>query len=234
MSRREQLNRNPFLPLQNLSIFYDFKFDPIKAFLNNTQTLILKVEIDIKEKIEIWDQEKASDPEIPDGFDIYESEIITKGEFRPLLYNSMLLTIYSLFENELVRLCEYSAAIQSSRLLPKDLYGKNFIDQCQRYIENVLEVELAKLKTEWDEITKIQKLRNSFAHNNGILKEGNRDPTTIAFINNTNGLSLNGETFKIKIKNDEFLIYVIDKLVKYLDSVIDEIIKKKEIELGAV
>jgi len=225
MSRREQLNRNPFLSLQDLSIFYDFKFDPIKAYLKHTTNLIQGVEQEVKEKIKKWDKEKDSDSKIPDGFDIYESEVNNTGEFRSLLNNSMFLTIYSLFEIEFVRLCENTAKIQGSRLQPKDLSGKNYIDQCRRYIVNVLEVDLDELNTEWTEITKFQTIRNSLAHNDGILKDKN--PSIKDFIKNTEGLSADVKTFKIEIKNDEFLISLIDKLVKFLDSTIDKIIEQK-------
>ncbi|MEN2282398.1 hypothetical protein AAGF08_09695 [Algoriphagus sp. SE2] len=225
MSRIEQLNRNPFLSLHDLSIFYDFKFDPIKEYISYSNNHILKVEEKVRRKIIKWDHENSSDPEIPDGYDVYQNEINTIREFRPILYNSMFLTIYSLFENEFIALCEYAAKIQDSSLHPKDLSGKNYIDQCRRYIVKVLEVNLDKLNTEWEDITKFQTLRNSFAHKNGILKD--KSAKYVAFINRTKGLSLDEKTFKIKIKNYEFLISVINKLVRFLNSAIDKIVEQK-------
>lgn len=225
MSRKEQFNTNPFLSLQDLSIFYDFKYDPIKDYLNHTHGLIQVVEQDVKEKIQKWDQEKDSDPEIPDGFDIYEHEVISTGEFRSLLNNSMFLTIYSLFENEFVTLCEYAGRIQGSLLHPKELSGQNYIDQCRRFIVKELEVNLDSLNSEWEEITKFQTLRNSLAHNNGVLKD--KSDKYLESIKNINGLSVDEKTLKIKIKNDEFLISLIDKLVKFLNSIIEKIIEQK-------
>lgn len=221
-----QPNRNRFLILQDLTIMYQFKFDPIKAYLNHTQELILSVEQDVYDKIKKWDKENNTNPEIPDAFDIYEMEVMNIGQFRPLLNSSMFLAIYSLFENQFVRLCEYAGVIQGSTLRPKDLSGNNYIGQCRRFVIKVLEVNLDSLQNEWEEITKFQTLRNSFAHNNGVLKDTNR--SNLDFIENTPGLSVDEKTFQIHIETDEFLMILIDKLVKFLNSTIDEIINQKE------
>lgn len=226
-SRKEQLNNNLFLELHNLSIFYDFKFDPIKAYLQHTQNLIQGIELGVKDKINKWDRSKGSNKEIPDGFDIYEHEVITTGEFRSILSNSIFLTTYGLFENEFKRICVYSAEIQKSLLRPKDLHGYNYIDQCRRFITKVLDVNLEKLNTEWDEISKFQTLRNSFAHNDGILKD--KSEKNIEFIKRTKGLSLDEVTYKINIEDNEFLIYLIEKLVKFLNLIINEIVMHKSL-----
>jgi len=209
-----------------LTIMYEFKFDPIKAYLNHSQELIHGVELDVSKKIKKWDSQNHSDPEIPDGFELYETEVMTTGEFRPLLNKSMFLTIYSLFETEFVILCEYAGGIDGSKLRPKDLSGNNYIDQCRRFVTKVLNVNLDSLHQEWDEITKFQLLRNSFAHNNGILKDTKK--SNIDFIQKTDGLSIHGKSYEIEIETDEFLMILINKLVKFLDSTIEEIIKQKE------
>lgn len=225
ISRKEQLNNNPFLELHNLSIFYDFKFDPIKAYLQHTQNLIQEVELDVKDKIKKWDESKGSNPEIPDGFDFYEHEVITTGEFRSLLNNSMFLTIYSFFENEFVALCEYAGSIQGSSLKPKDLSDNSYISQCRKFVTKVLKVDLSNLEKEWEEITNFQILRNSFAHNNGILKNNNSN--IIGFMRKIDGLEIDEIALKVKIKDHQFLILLIDKLVKFLNSIIEKIIDQK-------
>jgi hypothetical protein len=219
-------DRNKFLGLQNLTVLHGFKFDPIKAYLNHSQELILGVELEVSNKIKKWDSENHSDPEVPDGFDVYESEVMTTGEFRPLLNKSMFLTIYSLFENEFVILCEYAGGIDGSNLRPKDLSGNNYIDRCRRFVTKVLNVNLDSLHQEWAEITKFQLLRNSFAHNNGILKDNEK--SNIEFIQKTEGLIIDEKSKAIGIENDEFLMILIKKLVNFLDSTIEEIIKQKE------
>lgn len=227
MSRKKQYS-NPFLSLQDLSIFYDFKFDPIKSYLNHAQILITELEQDIYKKIKKWDLKKDFDPEIPDGLEFYETEVMATLEFRQLLNISMFLTIYSLFENEFVNLCEYAGRIQGTDLRPKDLPGNNYIAQCRKFVTKVLEVNLDNLQSEWEEITKFQTFRNSFAHNHQILKD--KKPSDIDFIKKTNGISLDEQTFQINIENDEFLIFLINKLVKFLDSIIEKIIEEKSLQ----
>lgn len=218
--------RNKFLGLQDLTIMHGFKFDPVKAYLNQTQELIQGIELDVSEKIKTWDSQHHTDPEIPDGFYVYETELMTIGEFRPLLNKSMFLTIFSLFETEFVTLCEYAGGIKGSKLRPKDLSGNNYIDQCRRFTTKILNIDLESLSKEWEEITKFQLLRNSFAHNNGILKDTKK--SNLEFIQKTNGLAIREKTNEIEIVTDEFLMTLINKLVKFLDSTIDEIIKQNE------
>jgi len=217
---------NKFISLQNLSILYEFKFDPIKDYLNQTQELILGVEQDVSEKIKKWDSEQHDDPETPNGFAVYESEVMATGEFRPLLYRSMFITIYGFFEHEFKTLCGYAGGISGTKLRPNDLSGNNYIDQCRRFVSKVLNVNLDNLQNDWAEITKFQLLRNSFAHNNGILKDTNKN--NIDFIHKTDGLSIDEETYEIFIETNEFLIILINKLVKFLDKTIEEIIRQKE------
>ena len=222
MSRTSRFN-NKFIILRNFQIGYDFRFDPIKAYLESTQEMIRDQEKGLEKKFNEWNEKHA---EMPDAFDIYEMEILNSSEFPNILNKSIYLTIYSMFENEFNKLCEWCQHAEDLNLEPKDLKGRNYIGQCRSYIIKVLNVNLDNLNEQWEKIGKYQKIRNVIAHNNGIVKQGNTEIRT--FLNNKEGVSIEQKTSEIQISSVQFLNELIDHLVKFLNNTIEEIITQKE------
>jgi hypothetical protein len=163
MSRRI---RKKIYSIEDLKILYGMRFGPIKEYLIHSEELISRLEHDLEIEIKKWDKKHRSNPEIPNGFYVHENEVLIKGEFRKILYHSILLTAYSLFETEFKDLCDYAAKIQGSK--PPDLSRGNYIVNCRRFIVTILKVNLNKLNSEWVEIKNFRLIRNSIAHNNGI------------------------------------------------------------------
>lgn len=227
MSRIKDLGkRTKFMVLRNFEIGYDFRFDPIKAYLDKTQEMIHSQEKELTEKYNKWNEEHRENPEMPEAFDVYEIEILNSSEFANILNQSIYMTIYSTFENEFFKLCEWCQHAESLNLGPKDIKEQNYIGQCRKFIVKALNVNLDRLINEWTEIRKYQSIRNLIAHNNGILKGDNID--ILNFINNSDGISIDHESSKIEITSIEFLKILIDKLVNFLTAIIEEIIKQKE------
>lgn len=96
--RKSEIQKYSFL--DSLVIMLDFKFDPIKLYLDNTQEMIAEQEKILTKKIDDWDKKHKRNPEAPSGFDFYEIEMLNKSEFSNILYQSIFLTIYSTFESE--------------------------------------------------------------------------------------------------------------------------------------
>lgn len=212
------------MTLQNFEISYDFKFDPIKAYLDKTQEMIINQEKELAEKFDKWNEEHRETPEVPDAFDFYEIEILNSYEFPNILNQSIYLTIYSTFENEFFKLCEWCQNAENLNIGPKDIKEQNYIGQCRKFIIKVLNVDLDKLNSKWTVVRKYQTIRNSIAHNNGILK-GIR-PDLLNFINKEEGVSIDHKD-KIEITSIEFLKTLINKLVEFLTDTIEEIISQK-------
>ncbi|WP_417800755.1 hypothetical protein [Tenacibaculum sp.] len=212
--------------LQNLKIGYDFRFDPIKAYLESTQEMIISQEKELEKKFRKWNEEHSENPEMPDAFDIYEMEILNSSEFPNILNKSVYLTIYSMFENEFTKLCEWCQHSENLSLGPKDLKGGNYIGQCRNYIIKVLNVNLENLKEQWNKIGNYQQIRNVIAHNNGIVKLTNKEIPK--FVNKTKGISIEQKTSEIQIESIDFLIDFIDHLVGFLNETIEEIVNQKE------
>lgn len=206
-------------------VLYDFKFDPIKSYLDNTQEMILRQNKELAEKYQKWDKEHGHNIQMPDADDMYYTEILNSCEFPNILNQSIYLTIYSIFENEFFELCEYCKNEENLKISPKDIKGQNYIDQCRKYITKVLNVNLDNLNGNWIQIIKYQVIRNSIAHNNGVIKSAT--PDILVFIERSEGISIDNTKSKIKIESIDFLKKLIDNLTDFLSKIIHEITKQK-------
>ena len=154
---------------------YDFKFDPIKAYLEDTQGMISRQEKKLNKKYKKWDKKHEHNTEIPDAFDIYETEILNSSKFPTILNQSIYLTVYSTFENEFFTLCEVCQKIENLKIGPSDIKVQNRIEKCRKYCTKVLNINFNSLNEKWAEIRKYQLIRNSIAHNNGGIKTPKKD-----------------------------------------------------------
>lgn len=220
---REESRRFNFI--RNLPIVYDMKFDPIKAFLNHNQKLIMEQENRVAENIRKWDLIKSDDPNFLDGFERYENDVMLVGEFSQILNTSILLSVYGMFENELYTLCCAAGKIVKSKLTPKDLSGQNYIGQCRKYLDKIVELDLSRVEPLWNELVKVQKLRNSIAHNNRKLKDPK--PDIINYISRTEGLRID-HLNEIYIENDIFMFTFVNKVEEFLTKVIKLIEEQKK------
>jgi len=214
--------------LREFEIVYDFKFDPIKSYLDKTQEMIHLQEIELKEKLNKWDKERGENPERPNAIDFYESEILNCSEFANILNQSIYLTIFSTFENEFLKLCAWCQYTENLNIGPKDIKDQNYIGQCRKFITKVLNVKLDGLNQEWNEIRKYQIIRNSIAHNGGILKDAKTD--MLNFVKHADGILIDSKSSKIEINSIVFLKTQIDTLVDFLIKIIEEIIRQKEMD----
>jgi len=224
-TRKRRFEGSKYCFLENSRIIYDFKFDPIKAYLESTQDMIFKQEKKLTEKYKKWNKEHKHNPEIPDAFDIYEMEILNSSDFTDILNQSVYLTIYSTFEIEFFNLCEWCQKAENLKLGPKDIKEQNYIGQCRKYITKVLEINLDSLNEKWTEIRKYQLIRNSIAHNNGIIKSPKDD--ILRFIENSNGISFDIKKSRIKMESIDFLKTLIDKLTDFLSETSEKIMNEK-------
>lgn len=217
--------KSKYLFLNNFHILYDFKLDPIKAYLEESKNMIQKLNKDLKVKYDKWDSEKGTNPNLPDAFEIYETDIMNIGEFNSILNNSTFLAIYSLFENEFFNLCLWCQKAEDFKLGPKDIKGKGYIDQYRKFITKLLNVNLDNLNTEWELLLKYRKIRNLIAHKEGEIIEPEKK--IITFIADTNGIQYDDKKKLIKINSIDFQKKFINIVYKYLTGVCDEIIKQK-------
>jgi len=206
-------------------ILLDAKFDPIKSYLERSTEMIEKINLEMKTKVDNWNAGYRSSTNVPEGIEQYFEEISSIGQFKPTLYNSILLSIFSLFEYEFLNLCLDCQREENCKLSPKDTNRKSYIDQCQRFITKLLEVNLDSLNTNWKAIKKHRQIRNAFTHENGVIEQPSDD--IIKFINRADGIRFDYEKKLIVIETTNFLKNFIDLAKKYLLGVANEIENQK-------
>jgi len=223
MPRSDQ--RRKFNYLNNYHVLCDFKFDPIKDYLDKSQDMIKVLQKELKDKYDAWESKNKSSLRGPDAFDVFEIEIMTIGEYDSILNNSTFLAIYSIFETEFLNICLYCQKTEGLKLGPKDLNGKSYIDQCRKFITKLLKVNLDRLNPEWELIQKYRKVRNLIAHGNGKIQESTQN--LIDFIDRTNGIEYDRDEKIVRIISIDFLKNFIDLLSNYLVGICNEIFDQK-------
>ena len=170
---------------------------------------------EIDRKYKEWEEKRLSNPKLPDAFDIVEAEIMNNSQFEKILYNSVFLAIYSMFEHEFTEICRLCQKEENYQSGPK-----NYLAGSKKYIMEVVGVNLDSLNDAWNKIQDYRRLRNSIAHRAGEVS----DQETIRFVNSTDGVSINR---LVTIDSIDFLKDFIDLTVNYLVGVCDEIVSQK-------
>ena len=111
---------------------------------------------------------------------------------------SELISIYTILENTINRICLVFESSIDNPVKMKDLEANGIIDQARRYLEKVVRLNFPNEHASWKEILKIQQIRNSFVHADGYVKTGNSD--LIKYINSSNYLKLKSNN-SIEISN---------------------------------
>ena len=152
--------------------------------------------------------------EIYNGLDSasWDLDSIFKDYFPSLQRRSALLSIFSLFENELNKLCYLYMAEKSITIDLSDLKGSGVV-RAVEYLSKVVEINTHKSSREWQEIKSIQKLRNVIAHQDGKLydRQGGKLKDTKLYISKTSTLYGDNE---VGIHSG-FLIHFLDTLSAY-------------------
>ncbi|MBI4930510.1 MAG: hypothetical protein HY841_07095 [Bacteroidetes bacterium] len=100
---------------------------------------------------------------------------INKVSIPKYFYNATFIFIYSKFEGDFKTICEAYQQQKGFKLSVSDLGGQNYIQRGKTYLEKCFGIDMHSLNTEWEGLTKYQKVRNAIVHNNSsIIAEKNR------------------------------------------------------------
>jgi len=139
-------------------------------------------------------------------------------EYFPSLQRwSALLTVCSYFEHELDKLCRLYQSEKSFAITVDDLRDKR-IDRSTRYLQKVVGLNVHRASQEWQEIKKIQKIRNDIVHRSGKLRD---DQEIADWMNKLKTLSRDDDGEIIVGKG--FLSYVIHTYASYFKLIGDSI-----------
>lgn len=146
-----------------------------------------------------------------------------------LTYNTLLPTLYSYFENRLVRLCDYEAECCNSEFRVLDIEGKDYIVRSHKYLELLLKVDFKSGKEQLKKITKVQELRNLIAHKGAVIQTSKKD--IFRYIEQNESIQLDDynitgiKTFHISDK--KFLLETLSLFADYLNFMVDKIVEKR-------
>ncbi|AQX56034.1 hypothetical protein [Priestia flexa] len=91
-----------------------------------------------------------------------------KNDFPEIMRSSMLISVYSFFESELVRECKPT----KNGLALSDISGGSVIEKAKKFLEKVKEVDFPANNEHWKFMREVTLIRNCFVHSGGSI---NRD-----------------------------------------------------------
>ena len=215
--------------LNNLHIMYDFIYDPIVSYLNNTENMILKLNLNLDKRFKKMENQINSRKDLPfdypEAFDIFEEEIIHLSKFNELLRNSIFITIYSNFEIELLRICELSKHIDIIDSNPKKIKANGYISKFKKFLEIEIQVDLSKTDKLWSKIQIFKEMRNAITHELGTIE--NPSIELLSYVNSMSGVKLKKPQNQIEFSDNSVLLDFISTAKSFLSQVIDEIVNQK-------
>lgn len=126
---------------------------------------------------------------------------------------SLILAIYSCFENQLNRLCDILSESIENNVSLRDLKGQG-IERAFLYLRKIAGLNLSDMDKELFYIRNVNKIRNIIVHNGAILPEDSHSKI-FKFI--SDNLHLYGEAgMRIAIRS-EFINEFLDKLIQFYE-----------------
>jgi hypothetical protein len=119
---------------------------------------------------------RTQSEEIPDeGLDAAREDLWVSQDLIPRhIINSLFASLYSLFEDEMVKICELIGS-KATGSMAFSSYKKGIgISKCKNYLAEILKISVDTYPS-WREILHIKDLRNMIAHNNGRLVDRDQD-----------------------------------------------------------
>ncbi|EAZ80413.1 hypothetical protein [Algoriphagus machipongonensis] len=213
--------------LTDAKINYEFQFDAIKSYLNQSQSMIRNIESDLEKKYREWESERKTNPDLPEAHFIFEDEVYNHDQFSSILNESTFLTVYSKFESEFFSICEMIQHLDNLKIGPKDINSKGYIQQAYKYLKIVIGINLTSLNDKWREINFYGNIRNAIAHKRGRIDLNNpQNENLISFIEKSNGAYIYLTDQTIQIESINFVIQFIDLIIDFLVEVSELIINK--------
>lgn len=146
-----------------------------------------------------------------------------KDVFTQINRKALTVSVLGLLEHKLNELCNKLARRVGATQKVTDLPGKGF-KRARKYLEKVIGLDLAGASTSWEELGKIQLVRNTIVHRNGLMRED--DEKLRSYINDkTPHLNLN-ELNEIEIL-PTFLPHVVNVCEEFITVVFEQALAAK-------
>jgi hypothetical protein len=213
---------------KGLSIFKIFKssikmkFEEFKDYVLETSSYIDKKVTKMDDEYSNLEKEGADEETLQEFIDAFENDYWRYDKmYKKFSYNSMILLVYGLFENELQGLCHYAEPITGSEIKLKDLAGDGYVNKCYIFLKKVAKIDLNDLKNDWKKIIRFQEIRNCIAHNDSKYNKNN--PGLHKFFNEDERISLNEFNTEFFINDKEIILEFVRSLENFLLTVSDKL-----------
>ena len=157
-----KVNREQFL-IKNHLAFLDEDIKPYERYIQFTEEYLENIAVDFQKK-----HLKAIDDEIGDGeiCDEYINRIReVDGDFTQRFRQSIIVQLYSFFEQALVSSCElYYSNKGSDEQEFNGLSDKPGFEEAKSFLKSSAKIELNRLNPELDFFAKLSTLRNRIVH----------------------------------------------------------------------
>ena len=138
------------------------------------------VERQLEEDFRAWQREIESTEIEFTGYDHYQwyqDEIIYQtlehDEYMTVFLGSFFVSSFAMFENELMRICDYAQGVSGSPFSVKDFGGRDYLENAKKYLKR-LGVTVPADTFEWKQATNYRAIRNKIMHEGGSLGDSDR------------------------------------------------------------
>ena len=204
-------------PINNVFLSEDFHFaeidfglDSFVEYLELTNTLI-----DNNVKKHLSEYDNTSDEAKDYFFD--PSDIYIKQKSLQLYYSSIVISLYSFFEQSLLKLAEIPE--KDKKIKIDDISGNGIIFTIKKYLEKVIEIDFKEMNYEWNEITKLNKLRNLFVHSSNSILKKSESKKRINTLKNIKQLKVTEKSdyYILEFESDELIRHFIEIIRVFLN-----------------
>ncbi len=153
-----------------------------------------------------------------DHFFDYEDVYIKEKQLQ-LYYSSIVISLYSFLEQSLLRLVKISEKDRKIKI--DDISGNGIIFKAKKYLEKVIEIDFEEINDEWNEITKLNQLRNLFVHSSNLILRKSESKKRINTIKDIEQLKITEKSdyYILEFENDELIRHFIKIIRQFLNKI---------------
>lgn len=201
------------LAKSELREYIDFHFEAEASWEKNDEILQNKLNGILKE----YPKEHQQDIVESYSWDLHLNQI----KYPHIHRESLILTIYSFFENQLNRLCAILSESVSTNISLKDLKGQG-IERAFLYLKKVAGFDLSGMGKELPYIKNVNTIRNLIVHNGAMIPE-RPDHKLLRFV--TENPHLYGKAGQGIIIRSEFIDQLLEMLINFFKKLEKEVQK---------
>jgi hypothetical protein len=172
------------VPLRHFKIYAN----DMEEYLLSKQTMV-----DSEDEEDLFINEEEEENDVGAGWTHFISDRYTfLVQYPDILRSSLLISVYSFFENLLTKLCREIQVKMKLSVKYNSIAGKG-IEKAKTYLTEVVGIDFPSNTMEWKQINDYKNIRNCFAHSEGVVKES--DSKIRRSVQNLEAVAIMGDSF---------------------------------------